>query len=120
MGGDDRLDQATELVSATTGATGDDDFDVLVRLPGVSKSGKGAGGDQGAAEKQTGGATDECISHDGRASFLCSCNCYERLDCAVKPQAWAECVKVRARRLVKTIHTPIAWGYSSANEQALL
>ncbi|MCY1181178.1 hypothetical protein D9M73_216680 [compost metagenome] len=71
MCGDDRLDQATELVGTATRATGDDDFDVLVRLPGgIGESGKGAGGDQGAAKKQTGSATDECISHDGRASFL--------------------------------------------------
>ncbi|MNF71854.1 hypothetical protein D3C84_538130 [compost metagenome] len=70
MRGDDRLDQATELVSTASGATGDDDFDVLVRLPGVSQRGKGASGDHCTTEKQTGCATDECISHDGRASFL--------------------------------------------------
>ncbi|CAI8727692.1 hypothetical protein EMIT0P44_130071 [Pseudomonas sp. IT-P44] len=70
VGGDDRLDQTAELVSAATGTASDDDFDVLVWLPGcMSESGKGAGGDQRAAKKQTGCATDECISH-GRASFL--------------------------------------------------
>ncbi|MNN95248.1 hypothetical protein D3C81_2140200 [compost metagenome] len=70
MRGDDRLDQAAELVGAATRAASHDDFDILVRLPGVSEGGKGAGGDQGAAKKQTGCATDECISHDGRASFF--------------------------------------------------
>src|SRR3990167_6631589 len=68
--GDDRLDQPTELVSTAAGAAGNEDFDVLVRLPGsVGECGEGAGGDQCAAKKQTGCATDECISH-GRASFF--------------------------------------------------
>ncbi|MNK97419.1 hypothetical protein D3C87_1177520 [compost metagenome] len=71
VGGDDRLDQPTELVGAATGAAGYDDFDVFVRLPGcLSEQRERASGDQGAAKKQTGSATDECISHDGRASFL--------------------------------------------------